>query len=163
MAQRVCATVWRVVQVCNDLGANGTTLIQTTFSFAAFNGVVQLCIMQLPDAFKRFLKLGNETRFEAHKAKRFVKVKGVLKAYLTDLIKILQNVTSSDILTVLLKHLHQMLPYTQSFSSLNKPLLRVLIKLWSTGEETVRVVAFLSILRMATSHKESILETLLKV
>ncbi|XP_043267395.1 nucleolar complex protein 2 homolog [Venturia canescens] len=129
---------------------------------SVFNGVVQLCIMQLPEAFKRFLKLGPENRFEAYKSKRFVKVKGVLKAYLTDLIKILQNVTSSDILTVLLKHLHQMLPYTQSFSSLNKPLLRILLKLWSTGEETVRVVAFLSILQIATSHRESVLETLMK-
>lgn len=56
-----------------------------------------------------------------------------------------------------------MLPYIQSFSSLKKPLLRVLLKFWSTGEETVRVVAFLCILRIATSHKESILEILLKV
>lgn len=62
-----------------------------------------------------------------------------------------------------MKHLHEMLPYTQSFSSLRKPLLRVLIKFWSTGEETVRVVAFLCILRIATSHKESVIEILLKV
>lgn len=56
-----------------------------------------------------------------------------------------------------------MLPYTQSFSSLTKPLLRILLNLWSTGEETVRVVAFINILRIATSHKESTLEKLLKV
>lgn len=67
------------------------------------------------------------------------------------LLQILQNVTSTNILTVLLKHLHQMLPYTQSFSSLTKPLLKLLLRLWSTGEETVRVVSFLSILRIATS------------
>lgn len=64
---------------------------------------------------------------------------------------------------VLLKHLRQMLPYTQSFSSLTKPLLRNLLKLWSTGEETVRVVAFLNILRIATNPKGSVLEILLKV
>ncbi|XP_015589405.1 nucleolar complex protein 2 homolog [Cephus cinctus] len=129
---------------------------------AVFNGVIQLCVLHLPTALKRFLKIGAQSRFEAHKAKRFIKVKGVLKSYLTDLIKVLQNVTSSSILTVLLKHLHQMLPYTQSFSTLSKPLLRILLKLWSTGEETVRVVAFLSILRFATGNKDSTLETLLK-
>lgn len=129
---------------------------------AVFNGVVQLCILYLPNAFKRYLKLSSETQFQAHKVKRFGKVKSILKSYLLDLIKILQSVTSTNILTVLLKHLHQMLPYTQSFSSLTKPLLKLLLRLWSTGEETVRVVSFLSILRIATSNRESVLETLFK-
>ncbi|EZA53701.1 Nucleolar complex protein 2-like protein [Ooceraea biroi] len=127
----------------------------------AFNGVMELCVMYLPDALKRFLKLDSESH-EAHKSKRFAKVRGILKLYLTDLIKLLQSVTSSSILMVLLKHLRQMLPYTQSFSSLTKPLLKILLELWSTGEETVRVVSFLNILRITTSHKESILEKLLK-
>lgn len=129
---------------------------------AVFNGVVQLCMLYLPDAFKRFLKVTPETQFQVHKAKRFGKAKAVLKLYLTDILKILQNVASPNILTVLLKHLHQMLPYTLSFSSLTKPLLRTLIKFWSRGEETVRIVAFLSILRIATNHRESALEMLLK-
>ncbi|XP_043580672.1 nucleolar complex protein 2 homolog [Bombus pyrosoma] len=129
---------------------------------AVFNEVVQLCILYLPDAFKRYLKLSSETQSQIHKLKRFGKVKNILKSYLTDLIKILQNVTSSNILTILLKHLHQMLPYTQSFSSLTKPLLKILLKFWSTGEETVRVVSFLNILRIATSNRESVLETLFK-
>lgn len=77
--------------------------------------------------------------------------------------QLLQSVTSPSILQVLLKHLRQMLPYMQSFSSLTKPLLRILLKFWSTGEETVRVVAFINILRIATSYKESTLEKLLKV
>ncbi|XP_076239293.1 nucleolar complex protein 2 [Calliopsis andreniformis] len=129
---------------------------------AVFNGVVQLCILYLPDAFKQFLKLDSEKQSEIHKIKRFGKVKGLLKSYLTDLVKILQNVTSTNILTVLLKHLHQMLPYTQSFSSMVKPLLKVLLKVWSSGEETVRVVSFLNILRIATTHRESVLDTLFK-
>ncbi|KAL6449010.1 hypothetical protein ACFW04_000612 [Cataglyphis niger] len=128
---------------------------------AIFNGVMQLCIMHLPDAFKRYLKLDPKSQ-EAHKSKRFRKIRGILKLYLSDLITLLQSVASSSILQVLLKHLRQMLLYTQSFSSLTKPLLRILLKLWSTGEEIVRVVAFINILRIATSHKESTLEKLLK-
>lgn len=76
--------------------------------------------------------------------------------------QLLESVASSNILTVLLKHLRQMLPYTRSFSSLTKPLLRILIKFWSSAEETVRVTAFLNILQIATK-KESVLEKLLKV
>ncbi|XP_066594371.1 nucleolar complex protein 2 [Prorops nasuta] len=129
---------------------------------AVFNGVIQLCILYLPAAFRRFLKVGTATHFDAHKSKRFKKVKVVLKSYLTDLIKVLQGVSSSNIQVVLLKHLHQMLPFTKSFSSLTKPLLRVVLKFWSCGEETVCIVAFLSILNIATNHKESVLEMLLK-
>ncbi|XP_008555720.1 nucleolar complex protein 2 homolog [Microplitis demolitor] len=129
---------------------------------AIFNGVVQLCVINLPTAFKKFLKITTDSRFEAHKSKRFAKIKGILKQYLTDLLQILENVTSADIQVVLLKHLHQMISFTQSFSSLNKPLLRILLKFWSTGEETVRIVAYLSIIQMATTRKESILDNLFR-
>ncbi|XP_043465157.1 nucleolar complex protein 2 homolog [Leptopilina heterotoma] len=129
---------------------------------AVFNAVVQMCIMHLPESLKSFLGLGTQTRFDAHKAKKFVKVKGTVKSYLTDLLKLLRCVSSSNIITVLLKHLHQMLPYTHCYSSLRKPLLKILLKFWSSGEETVRVVAFLCIIQMATSQKESILEILVK-
>lgn len=53
-----------------------------------FNGVVQLCITYLPDALKRFLKLDPESQ-EAHKSKRFGKIRGALKLYLVDLTKVL--------------------------------------------------------------------------
>jgi len=52
-----------------------------------FNGVVQLCIAQLPGAFKRFLRLDSESQ-EAHMSKRFGKIRGTLKTYLADLIKV---------------------------------------------------------------------------
>ncbi|XP_018349997.1 PREDICTED: nucleolar complex protein 2 homolog isoform X1 [Trachymyrmex septentrionalis] len=130
---------------------------------AIFNGVMQLCIMYLPDAFKHFLKLDEESQ-EAHKSKRFGKIRWILKLYLSDLIKLLQSVASPSILTVLLKHLRQMLLYTRSFSSLTKPLLRILIKFWSSAEETIRVTAFLNILHIAThtTNKESVIQKLLK-
>ncbi|XP_011498321.1 PREDICTED: nucleolar complex protein 2 homolog [Ceratosolen solmsi marchali] len=120
---------------------------------AIFNGIMQLCILYLPEAFGKFLKIQSETPIEAHKSKRFPKIKGLIKAYLHDLVKVLESVSSGDIIVLLLKHLHQMLPYSQSFSSLRKPLLRLLIKYWSTAdEETVRVVAFLCIIKIATSQ-----------
>lgn len=78
--------------------------------------------------------------------------------------QLLQSIalSNSAILTVLLKHLRQMLPYFQSFSSSIKSLLRILLKLWSATEETVRITAFLNILYIATS-KEFVLEELLEV
>lgn len=48
---------------------------------------MQLCIMYLPDAFKRFLRLDSESQ-EAYKSKRFGKIRVILKLYLSDLIKV---------------------------------------------------------------------------
>lgn len=63
-------------------------IIIITIVISVFNGVIQLCIMHLPNAFRRFLKLGTNAQFAAHKCKRFIKVKGSLKLYLTDLITV---------------------------------------------------------------------------
>lgn len=63
-------------------------LLQQLKYFLVFNEVVQLCILYLPDAFKRYLKLSSETQPQIHKLKRFGKVKHILKSYLTDLIKV---------------------------------------------------------------------------
>lgn len=150
-------TALNIVAVSSD-----TTTQYKIEGSATFNGVVQLCIMHLPDAFKRILKLDAESQ-KPYKSKKFEKIQKVLKLYLSDLIKLLQSIalSNSAILTVLLKHLRQMLPYFQSFSSLIKSLFKILLKLWSSGEETVPVIAFLNILHIATS-KEFILEELLK-
>lgn len=51
---------------------------------------MQLCIMHLPDAFKRYLKLDPKSQ-EAHKSKRFRKIRGILKLYLSDLITVCIN------------------------------------------------------------------------
>ena len=53
--------------------------------------------------------------------------------------------------------MHGMVPYFQSFSSLRKPLLQILLKFWSTGEEeTVRVLSFLCISKVALNTKSNI-------
>lgn len=121
--------------------------------------------MLLPQAFKKFLNITDESHFEAHKAKRFPKIKNVLKSYLSDLITVLQSVSSSDTIQTLLKHLNQMIPFTHSYSSLRKPLLRILLKFWSTTDEDsadVPILAFMCIVKIATKNSV-ILNGLLKV
>ncbi|KYQ51750.1 Nucleolar complex protein 2 like protein [Trachymyrmex zeteki] len=145
----------------NNVTVSSDTITQYKIEGSAtFNGVVQLCITHLPDTFKRFLKLDAESQ-KAYKSRKFEEIQKILKLYLSDLIKVCIALSNSAILTVLLKHLRQMLPYFQSFSSSIKSLLRILLKLWSATEETVRITAFLNILYIATS-KEFVLEELLE-
>lgn len=134
---------------------------------AVFNAVVQLCVLELQPALIRFLRLPTENNALASqlsKLKKWSKVKSILKLYFTDLLKLLSGVTSDHILCVMLKHIHQMSAFVCYFHRIVKLLLRRLVYLWSgASEETVRVLAFLCILRITTSNQRNWLEPALKM
>ncbi|KAM3964817.1 nucleolar complex protein 2 [Aphomia sociella] len=126
-----------------------------------FNAVIQMCVLYLPAALKKYLGIEQSGK-DPRNCKHFVKIKGPLLAYLNDLLKLLSGVTSENILTVLLKHLHQMCVYVACFGRVSKQSLKKLIVLWSTGEETVRVLAFLCILRITRNQQAALLDRVLK-
>ncbi|XP_011554611.3 nucleolar complex protein 2 homolog [Plutella xylostella] len=128
---------------------------------SVFNAVIQMCVLYLPNALKKYLGMEQSGK-DPQKCKHFKKIKGPLIAYLSDLLKLLGGVTSTNILTVLLKHLHQMSVYVACFGRISKQSLKRLITLWSSGEETVRVLAFLCILRITRNQQTSLLELVLK-
>lgn len=78
------------------------------------------------------------------------------------LFQLLSGVTSPNIQTVLLKHLHYLSSFLVSFPSITKLILKRLILIWGTGDEGVRVLAFLCILRITNSQKVKFLDTALK-
>ncbi|XP_061402569.1 nucleolar complex protein 2 homolog [Musca vetustissima] len=129
---------------------------------AAFNGVIQLCVLHLQPAILRFLGVKEKSNIPLHKTKKWNKVRGCLRYYLTDLIRLVEQVSSPNILSVLLKHLHQMANMVAPFSTLGKTILKRLIVLWSTGDETIRVVAFLCILKITRNQQATMLNHVLK-
>ncbi|CAK1550076.1 unnamed protein product [Leptosia nina] len=129
---------------------------------SVFNAVIQMCVLHLPSAFKNYLGLEQAGK-DPQKCKNFSKIKAPLVTYLKDLLKLLSGVSSVNILTVLLKHLHQMSIFIGCFTRVSKLALKKLITLWSTGEETVRVLAFLSILRITRNQQTALLDLVLKV
>lgn len=129
---------------------------------AAFNGVVQICVLHLEPAIRRFLGLHQKTALQPHKCKKWNKIKSTLRGYFTDITKLLEQVSSANILIILLKHIHQSIPMITSFTSLLKPILKRLVTIWSTGEETVRVLSFLCILRITRSQQMTVLSNVLK-
>lgn len=76
--------------------------------------------------------------------------------------QLLGGVSSANILTVLLKHLHYMSPFLVSFPNTSKPILKRLIHLWGKGDDTVRVVAFLCILRITNNNTVGSLDLVLR-
>lgn len=126
-----------------------------------FNAVIQMCVLYLPSAIKNYLGMEQSGK-DPQKCKHFAKLKGPLVAYLKDLLKLLSGVSSENILTVMLKHLHQMSVFVACFTRVSKLALKKLLSLWSTGEETVRVLAFLSILRITRNQQTALLDLVLK-
>lgn len=120
-----------------------------------------MCVLYLPGAIRKYLGMDQSGK-DPQKCKHFVKIKTSLIAYLSDLLTLLGGVTSTNILTVLLKHLHQICTYVACFSRISKKALKKLIVLWSTGEETVRVLAFLCILRITRNQQATLLDIVLK-
>lgn len=128
---------------------------------SVFNAVIQMCVLYLPDAVRKYLGMEKSGK-DPQKCKHFIKIKNHLIGYLNDLLKLLSGVTSDNILTVLLKHLHQMSNYVACFIRIAKQALKKLLSFWSTGEETVRVLAFLCILRITRNQQSTLLDTVLK-
>ncbi|XP_065357120.1 nucleolar complex protein 2 isoform X1 [Calliphora vicina] len=129
---------------------------------AAFNGVIQLCVLHLQPAILRLLNVTPRSSIPLHKTKKWNKVRGCLRYYLTDLIRLVEQVSSANILSVLLKHLHQMAGMVAPFTALGKTILKRLIVLWSSGDETVRVIAFLCILKITRNQQATMLNHVLK-
>jgi nucleolar complex protein 2 len=59
--------------------------------------------------------------------------------------------------------LHQLAMFVPYFTKLRRPLLKKLVSLWGSGEETVRVLAFLCLLKITTRQQKALLEPALKV
>ncbi|XP_017479531.1 PREDICTED: nucleolar complex protein 2 homolog [Rhagoletis zephyria] len=150
-----------LASITSDEGNTAPTSFKVVGS-ATFNGVVQLCVLHLYPALLRILGLTPRSTTPIHKTKKWTKVRGCLRYYLTDLIRLVEQVSSANILSVLLKHLHQMAVMTASFTTLGKTILKRLIVLWSTGDETIRVLAFLCILKITRNQQVSMLHHVLK-
>ncbi|XP_055530613.1 nucleolar complex protein 2 homolog [Wyeomyia smithii] len=131
---------------------------------AIFNGVVQLCVLHLGNAVKQFLNIKSARDLKnLKKNKKFTKVQSCLRTYLTDLTNLLENVSSNHIMNVLLKHLHQFASFLSCYPIITKPILKRLIVIWSTSEEeSIRVLAFLCILKITCAQLRRFLSDVLK-
>jgi len=134
-------------------------------SSAIFNAVMRMCIVNLPSALDRILKLPArkpDQIVSVSACKRWPKVQVFVKNYLADLLKVLLVVAEPAIVTVLLKHAYQMVPYITATNKFAKGFLKKLVQFWATGEETVRVLAFMAIVKITRIMADQLYEFVLK-
>uniref|UniRef100_A0A671PRA1 Nucleolar complex protein 2 homolog n=1 Tax=Sinocyclocheilus anshuiensis TaxID=1608454 RepID=A0A671PRA1_9TELE len=85
-----------------------------------------------------------------------------IKMYVAGVVQLLSSLTQATVIAAVLRHANQMVPYYLCLPKQCRHLLKSLIKHWSTGEETVRVLAFLALSKICRHKQEIYLNSVLK-
>ncbi|NXX96328.1 NOC2L protein, partial [Centropus bengalensis] len=133
---------------------------------AVFNALVSFCVRHLFRHLQELLLL----KTPKNKSKMVLpstsplwsKLRLDIKMYLSCTIQLLSCLTEASVGAAVLQHVNSIVPYYLSFPKQCRVLLKQAINLWSTGEETVRVLAFLVLNKICRYKKEMYLSPLLK-
>ena len=124
-----------------------------------FNSLIKICITKLEPALGSLLK----SKKKLSDNKNWKPLNKWLKSYTLDLVKLVSSITEPSMVSALLKHIHGMVPYYAALPKSAKNLIKTLINLWSThSEDSVRVLAFMAILRLSRSVMSGDLKMLLE-
>lgn len=133
---------------------------------AIFNGVVRLCLTQIVPTLERILQLPNLSEMQQvmsdNKSQLWKKLKMQVKCYISDLLRLLEQLSEAAMINAIMKHVHKLVIFYASFGKLTKLFLKRMIKMWTTGEETTRVLAFLCINKVVRMKQDDLLEACLK-
>ncbi|XP_054078235.1 nucleolar complex protein 2 homolog [Rissa tridactyla] len=133
---------------------------------AVFNALVSFCVRDLFSCVQKLLLLKppkNKLKMVLPSTSPlWSKLRLDIKAYLSCTVQLLSCLTEASVGVAVLQHVNSIVPYYLSFPKQCRALLKQTINLWSTGEETVRVLAFLVLNKICRYKKEVYLSPLLK-
>ncbi|CAH1773053.1 unnamed protein product, partial [Owenia fusiformis] len=134
---------------------------------SVFNGIIRLCVSDLLPTWLRILNLPKQEKNAKKpvlptRSNKWGKIRKDVKVYLMDLIQLVSELSVTEMINVILRHISKLVTFYNNFPKLSKSLLKRLIKMWSTAEESTRVLAFLSINRIVRLRQDTLLEPMLK-
>ncbi|KAG0700504.1 Noc2-domain-containing protein [Suillus ampliporus] len=83
-------------------------------------------------------------------------------SYFNNVVHLIPQLTDSEMLRLALTESAKILPYVVSSRKAVKTYLKKCLELWSTGEDDIRIAAFLAIRHLASSTEDSIVDLVLK-
>uniref|UniRef100_A0A3P8VC42 NOC2-like nucleolar associated transcriptional repressor n=1 Tax=Cynoglossus semilaevis TaxID=244447 RepID=A0A3P8VC42_CYNSE len=133
---------------------------------SVFNALVLFCIRDIYVALQKMLNLKQEKTQKKivlpSSSPRWQKNQLDIKMYLDGLVQLMSSLTEASVISAVLRHANQLVPYYLCLPKQCRHLLKQLMKQWSTGEETNRVLAFLALNKICRHKKDMYLNTILK-
>ena len=166
----VASAFHAAVQEAGGVGEEETSSKFKVEGGAVFNSIVRLCLLHVVPALQSMLQMTSTSDSEksisktllSSKSVRWKKLKIQVKSYISDLLQMLSQLSEEAMINAILKHVHKLVIYYAHFPKLSKQLVKKMTKLWSTGEETTRVLAFLCINKVVQLKQEALFESTLK-
>ncbi|XP_069097223.1 nucleolar complex protein 2 homolog isoform X1 [Pleurodeles waltl] len=133
---------------------------------AVFNALVSFCIRDLFVLLEKKLQLkqtkGKTKMMAPSSSPLWGRLRLHVKMYLSSVIQLLSCITEASVGAAVLQHVNATVPYYLCFPKQTRMLLKQSITLWSTGEETVRVLAFLILNKICRQKQQLYLNPVLK-
>lgn len=135
-----------------------------------FNPLLKLVLIDFLPAIHKLLKLDNKIEqdrtqlrtIRPKKSQYWKKYSAIIKVYLKTMLDIVDNFTDDTILSTLLKHILDLVPFYLCFAVQIKRILKTVSQLWSEGKEENRVLSFLILIRMLREQKSELISYIMK-
>ncbi|XP_046895211.1 nucleolar complex protein 2 homolog [Hypomesus transpacificus] len=133
---------------------------------SVFNALVLFCIRDVYVVLQRMLNLKPDKDQKKpvlpSSSPKWQKNMVDIKMYLSGIVQLLSCLTEATVISAVLRHANQLVPYFLCLPKQCRHLLKQLIKQWSTGEEISRVVAFLALNKICRHKQDTYLNPILR-
>ncbi|XP_075951177.1 nucleolar complex protein 2 homolog isoform X2 [Anarhichas minor] len=152
--------------VATTKGEGGAQCRYKVADSSVFNALVLFCIRDINAALQRMLNLKPEKDQKKlvlpSSSPKWQKNQIDIKMYLGGVVQLLSCLTEATVISAVLRHANQLVPYYLSLPKQCRHLVKQLMKQWSTGEETSRVLAFLALNKICRHKQDTYLNPILK-
>nr|XP_033777570.1 nucleolar complex protein 2 homolog isoform X2 [Geotrypetes seraphini] len=154
------------VATCSDESGSTEPCKYQVSDSVVFNALVSFCIRDLFGCVQKKLQTKqkkSKTRLALPSScPLWGKFRLDIKMYLNSIIQLLSCLTEVSVAMAVLQHANAIMPYFLCLPKQSRLLLKHSIVLWSTGEETVRVLAFLILMKFCRHKQDAYLNPVLK-